>query len=131
MGVKKRLGVLAIAIALAACSDGDSGESGTIGGPGENGWTPNSYLPSASFKNQCADPRTGTDASGAPFPDRQGSTLTENNWLRSWTNELYLWYDEVADRNPSSYSTPNYFRLQKTFATTPSETAKDRFHFTT
>ena len=29
-------------------------------------------------------------------------TLAENNWLRSWTNDLYLWYNEVTDVDPSS-----------------------------
>lgn len=129
MGFRKGFGVVAASLALAACSDGD-GQSGTIGGPGTGGWTPDSYLPSASFKNQCANPRSGSNAQGDPFPDTQGSTLTENNWLRSWTHELYFWYDEVVDRNPSNYSTQNYFQLQKTFEQTPSGASKDRFHFT-
>ncbi len=130
MDLHKHLGVLAIAVALAACSSEDSGKSGTIGGPGTNGWTPNSFLPSVSFKNQCAAPRTGTDANGRPFPDTQGTMLSENNWLRSWTNELYLWYREVEDHDPSAFTSAQYFRLLKTFQTTPAGTAKDRYHFT-
>ena len=54
----------------------------------------------------------------------------ENNWLRSWTNDLYLWFDEVVDRDPAPWSTPAYFDLLKTTATTPSGNPKDRFHFT-
>jgi len=69
-------------------------------------------MPSGSFAAQC------------------GSTLTENNWLRSWTNELYLWYDEVTDRDPALSTTPDYFALLKTTATTPSGKPKDKFHFT-
>jgi len=69
-------------------------------------------MPSGNFAGQC------------------GSTLTENNWLRSWTNELYLWYDEVVDRDPALSTTPAYFDLLKTTATTPSGNPKDRFHFT-
>ena len=60
----------------------------------------------------------------------QGSTLSENNYLRSWTNELYLWYSEVPDMNPAGYSTANYFALLKTSAITPSGSPKDKFHFT-
>jgi C-terminal processing protease CtpA/Prc len=74
------------------------------------------FLPEANFAAQCAAPRSG-------FPDVQGSTLSENNWLRSWTNDLYLWYDEVVDRDPALFTTPAYFAQLKTSDT------KDRFHF--
>jgi hypothetical protein len=70
------------------------------------------FTPSANFAAQC------------------GSALTQNNWLRSWTNELYLWYDEVIDRDPALSTTPAYFDLLKTTATTPSGNPKDKFHFT-
>jgi C-terminal processing protease CtpA/Prc len=60
----------------------------------------------------------------------QGTTLAENNWLRSWNNDTYLWYDEVIDRDPGFGSTADYFSLLKTNATTTSGTAKDKFHFT-
>ena len=60
----------------------------------------------------------------------QGSTLSENNYLRSWTNELYLWYSEVPDINPAGYSTADYFALLKTSAITPSGNPRDKFHFT-
>ncbi|MHB8817175.1 MAG: S41 family peptidase, partial [Steroidobacteraceae bacterium] len=101
------------------------------GGSG-SGWTPGVFEPSAQFAALCQNPRTGTDPynNNQPYPDRQGSTLDENNWLRSWTHELYLWYDEVTDVNPASYSTSDYFQLMKTMETTASGAPKDRFHFT-
>ncbi len=71
----------------------------------------------------CVNPRAGTS-------DRQGTVVDQNNWLRSWTNEYYLWYSEVVDRNPAQYSTEDYFDLLKTSATTPSNQPKDKFHFT-
>jgi hypothetical protein len=72
----------------------------------------------------CVNPRAGTS-------DRQGTRTDENNWLRSWTNELYLWYGEVTDRNPALYSSSlDYFDLLKTQAVTPSGARKDKFHFT-
>ena len=43
-----------------------------------------------------------------------GSTFTENMFLRSWTNELYLWYSEVPDRDPTGSTTADYFNIQKT-----------------
>jgi C-terminal processing protease CtpA/Prc len=62
--------------------------------------------------------------------DIQGTVRDENNWLRSWSNELYLWYNEIVDRDPGLYTTPAYFDLLRTTATTPSGSPKDKFHFT-
>ena len=136
MRSKARWLVLAAIVTAAACggSDGSGGSigSGGSGSGGTNGsWTAGVFEPSTSFQNQCASPRTGIDpATGKRYPDVKGSTLTENRFLRSWTNELYLWYREVPDLNPASYSTPDYFNVLKTTATTPSGNPKDRFHFT-
>jgi carboxyl-terminal processing protease len=111
-------------VALGGCGGG-----GDVTGPGS--WTAGTFQPSSTFANQCASPRTGTDpTTGRPYADVRGSTLTENNFLRSWTNELYLWYREVTDRDPGAYATSAYFDLLKTTATAASGNAKDRFHFT-
>ncbi|MFA0810952.1 S41 family peptidase [Microbulbifer epialgicus] len=57
--------------------------------------------------------------------------MDENNWLRSMSNELYLWYDEIEDQDPASFDDSlSYFEQLKTFALTSSGSAKDRFHFT-
>ena len=77
-----------------------------------------------------AAPRTGTGYDGKPFADKAGRTVDENNWLRSWTNDTYLWYDEVPDLDPTRYATAHYFDLLKTYAVTPSGRDKDQFHFT-
>lgn len=85
----------------------------------------------SNFRGLCAVPRSGIDpATGTAFSDSAGTELDENNWLRSWSNDLYLWYDEIADVNPQGHSTEAYFDLMKTFATTPSGAARDKFHFT-
>ena len=55
--------------------------------------------------------------------------MDENNWLRSWSNDTYLWYDEIEDRDPDCCDTPTYFQHMKTEATTLSGAAKDQFHF--
>src|SRR5436190_14525419 len=129
-GAPRRLLVLAALAALSACGGGGGGGGGG-GPPSGNGWTAGVFMPSGSFVAQCAAPRSGIDpTTGRSFRDVQGSTLTENNWLRSWTNELYLWYDEVTDRDPALSTTPDYFALLKTTATTASGNPKDRFHFT-
>lgn len=55
--------------------------------------------------------------------------MDENNWLRSWSHETYLWYDEIEDVDPACCTTPEYFELMKTKETTSSGKPKDRFHF--
>ena len=124
--------VLPLAGMLALCGCGGGGSAAPAGSGGSaDGWTPGVFQPSSKFAALCQSPRTGTDSfTGRAYPDRQGSTLDENNWLRSWTHELYLWYDEVQDADPGLSTTPNYFQLMKTMQTTSSGAPKDRFHFT-
>jgi carboxyl-terminal processing protease len=125
--------VAAVLVGLSACGGGSGGSDMTTtpGGTG-NQWLTGVFQPSAHFAAQCQIPRSGDDPStGKAYPDVQGTTLDENNWLRSWTNELYLWYSEVPDLNPANYSTTAaYFPLLKTSATTSTGHPKDRFHFT-
>jgi hypothetical protein len=110
---------------------GTGSGNGGNGGNGSGTWTAGVFQPSSSFINKCSAPRTGTDSiTGQPFPDTLGTTTDENNFLRSWTNELYLWYQEVPDLNPALYATADYFDLLRTDATTPSGADKDKFHFT-
>ena len=95
VGLGRASALVALVAALAAgChGGGGGGSSNPPNNPGPStGWVAGSFLPSSTFADQCAAPRTGTDPSTQqPYPDRLGSTLTENNWLRSWSNELYLW----------------------------------------
>ena len=123
-----------------ACSDTPTDENGDedgcsasqrgAGGNGANTWVAGQFAPALSFEALCVSPRTGIDpATGIPYPDSNGTTLDENNWLRSWSNDLYLWYNDITDRDPADFTTPEYFDLLRTFATTPSGNPKDRFHF--
>jgi carboxyl-terminal processing protease len=100
---------------------------------------PRPVLASAtSFENRCAAPRVGTSPyTGAVYPDRQGTPADEKSFLRSFTDETYLWYREVQMGNPSGpESVAAYFASLKTFAKTNTlETGggtvnKDEFHFT-
>jgi hypothetical protein len=82
------------------------------------------FAPASTYANQCASPRAGTT-------DRTGSAFTENMFLRSWTSDMYLWYREVPDRDPTGFTTESYFQdVLKTSLTTASGRAKDQFHFT-
>ena len=95
-------------------------------------WTAGEYEDWSLFSGLCENPRSGNDSSsGLPWADVQGTTLDENNWLRSWSNDLYLWYNEITDRDPSNYDDPiSYFSVLKTFATTESGANKDNYHYT-
>jgi membrane-associated protease RseP (regulator of RpoE activity) len=85
-----------------------------------------------SYRNLCAAPRTGVDAEGYSFPDRQGTLQDEMKFLRGWTDATYLWYKEIpATVHMADYTNAlDYFDALKTPATTASGQPKDRFHFT-
>jgi carboxyl-terminal processing protease len=93
-------------------------------------WQSGVFAASGTTKDQCEVVRTGVDSEGRAFPDRLGSLLAEKFWLRSWTNETYLWNDEVIDRDPASIPAKlDYFAALRTLAKTSSNKDKDNFHF--
>lgn len=102
------------------------------GGGDDSDWEPGVFMPAGTFRAMCASPRSGINPfTSQPFSDVQGSTLDENNFLRSYSNDTYLWYDEIVDRDPANFGSPRtYFDLLKTTALSPSGQPKDRFHFT-
>jgi carboxyl-terminal processing protease len=117
---------LLAALALAGCGGGGGGGSGNAQPAGLTAVT----LPSsASLAQRCASPRPGTS-------DTQGSLDTEKAFLRSWTDETYLWYPDVralpsSTLNAANFATPlDYFAALKTPLTTASGKPKDQFHFT-
>lgn len=124
-----------MAIGMSSCGGGGSGSNPTAPPsttPAGTGWVQGQFSPAANFAAMCVTPRSGTDpGTQKPFLDRQGTVLDELNWLRSWTDDLYLWFNEVEDQNPSGYtSDAAYFDVLKTTQTTPSGNPKDKFHFT-
>ncbi|MBA4225054.1 MAG: peptidase [Hyphomonas sp.] len=127
---------LAMPVWLSACGGGGGGTAGAVSPPpppppaSGPTWTQGVYPAASTFKNRCEVRRIGQDIEGRTFPDVQGTALEERFWLRSWTNETYLWNTEVIDRNPANYSNRrDYFAVLRTFATTPSGKEKDDFHF--
>ncbi len=120
---------------LVACGGGGGGGGGVPTTPVETSFPPSTdfqdgvFRESSIFKDACEIPRT--PGPGTSFPDYQGSLLAEKYWLRSWSNETYLWYDEIIDVDPASnYDKFDYFDLLKTNGVTPSGTPRDQFHFT-
>jgi len=111
MGIAIRGGLAGVALCvLTACGGGGGGDGGPRGGG--NSYTPGVFPPRASLVNQC-------------------SAFNEKMFLRSWTNELYLWFAEVPDTDPNNIADViDYFDSLKTPQLTPSNRPKDRFHFT-
>ena len=101
---------MAIAGALVLASCGGGGDSGApvFGG--------NGLVASSSVAQRC-------------------NVADEKSWVRSWTDETYLWYQDVralstATLNPLIYATPeDYFDVLKTPLKTASGKDKDHFHF--
>lgn len=121
-------------VLLAGCGGG--GGSGVVVAPPQppppTDWQPGVFLDESTYVAQCATPGNSINVvTCQPSTDVQGTTTDENNFLRSFSNNTYLWYNEITDRDPGLYNDPlAYFDLLKTTATTPSGAFKDKFHFT-
>jgi carboxyl-terminal processing protease len=104
---------LVILALLAACGESSEGFIPS-GGTGSNSdWQQDVFLDWRGFYQQC------------------GTVLNQNNFLRSYSNDTYLWYDEIVDRDPGLYADPLvYFDLLRTEQLTPTGQPKDKFHFT-
>ena len=117
---------------LSACGGGGGGGSSAPPPPSATTPTPDPaqtdfqsgiFRDAREYEALCLAPRAGTS-------DLQGTTEDENNWLRAWSHDLYLWYDEIIDEDPAAFETPAYFDLMQTFQTTQTGAPKDNFHFT-
>ncbi|MEK9588483.1 MAG: S41 family peptidase [Gammaproteobacteria bacterium] len=163
--------VIALAmLLLSACGGGGGGSSsqqvpvaqgGTSGGSGGSGSGSSGGSSSAGpewvegefgdwtqdYIAQCENPRTSSE-----YDDTQGSTALEKFWIRDYSFDTYLWYDEITDLDPNSdeetldvelrgkgvsesrledwIETRKYFELMKTFELTAAGNPRDRFHFT-
>jgi hypothetical protein len=116
--------LLAVALLALAAACGKGGTGGSSGGASP-------LPPSSSLAARCVTPRVGNDPqTSLPYPDRAGTLADEKGWVRSWIDELYLWYAEVPNPDPVPFPTAvTYFNVLKTSATTASGAKKDRFHF--
>ena len=141
--------VIASCVTLGACGGGGSGsdpvlpiakfaspEDNVDGGdgtdedeevtikPSESGWLSGVFESRDNYADMCLAPREGN------FPDLQGTVTDENNWLRSMSNDTYLWYNEIEDVDPGGVNDVlEYFELMQSFELTPAGNRKDRFHF--
>lgn len=124
--------LLCMPLLLAACGGGGgdaSGKSGAAAG-GPVAYMPGVYRPFAELADYCATPRKGFNPyTGRFYSDRQGSVAMENNFLRSWMNDTYLWYADLSDIDPNSYGSPeDYFAELRSWEVDEFGYAKDRYH---
>jgi hypothetical protein len=121
------LGGLFAATLLASCGGGD-----------DSGPPPSGLVASSSVAERCVAPRpAGTvDENGQPYGDVLGTVADEQQWVRSWIDETYLWYQDVralsaATLNAGNYADPvSYFNALKSPLITASGKEKDHYHFT-
>jgi hypothetical protein len=96
------------------------------GGGGDAG-SNSGLVASSSVAQHCAAPRSS---------DVLGTVADEKSWVRSWTDETYLWYQDVRNLGASTLNADNYltalayFNALKSPLTTASGAPKDQFHFT-
>ncbi|MDJ0918277.1 MAG: S41 family peptidase [Woeseiaceae bacterium] len=134
--VLRSLIIASIVLVLAGCGGGGGGGGGGFTNPPppppDTGWQSGVFQDESNFARSCAVPGNSINLNTCqPVTDIQGSVLDENNFLRSWSNRTYLWYDEIVDRDPGLYNDPlDYFDLLKTTALSPTGAPKDKFHFT-
>ena len=103
------LASLALLSVLSGCGGGSDSE-GLTPDSNTNSWNAGVFASASQFKGQC-------------------QASNEKNWLRSWSNETYLWYDEIIDRDPAlTRDVSEYFALLKTEQMTDSGAKKDNFH---
>ncbi|WOT04708.1 S41 family peptidase [Shewanella youngdeokensis] len=114
--------ILTTSFALTACGGGSNDNKAGTPATGNSGgnpamvWVQGQFTPYLELAGQCSANQTGT-------------TLIEKLWMRSWSNDTYLWYDEIIDRDPAPYSVSEYFDLLITNELSDSGNAKDVFHF--
>jgi len=132
---------LAAALTLAACGGG-GGATGTLtnppigtnpGGSVSSNDGPDPQLATLgdafdTYWNFCAKPRTGIDPyTGKPYPDKQGSLRDELTFLRAWSNQYYLWYNEIPTNFTMSQFTDPVAYFEKLMSPVHD---KDMYHFT-
>ena len=127
-----KIGLVTFTLIITGCGGGGGSSPAPYvppaGGSGsDSDWVAGQYddWRETSMRNICESPRTT-----GGYSDTQGTVTDENNWLRSYSNDTYLWYSELPDIDPSTISsTEVYFDRMKTDGLSPTGNAKDQFHY--
>jgi carboxyl-terminal processing protease len=120
--------IVIVTIILTACGGGAGNSSvpPVSVDPG-SGWVAGQYddWRLNTVRNVCANPRTT-----GGYSDSSGSVTDENFWIRSYSNDTYLWYSELPDVDPGTVNnTEDYFELMITDGLSASGNSKDQFHY--
>ncbi len=112
-----RWSLLAGALAVAGCG----------GGGGSDSPAPEVIGPTAQTANRCSPGNPY-----APANTLTGSLAVEKQWIRSYFNEAYLWYNEVPRVDPAlpAFNTPSTYESLDNYFSALVVTSKDRFSFT-
>ncbi len=115
---------LLLSLTLVGCGGGSGSSSSPSSSQDSNsGWVAGRYEAWRNLGGICANPRNNNDV--------RGTITDENSWIRSFSNDTYLWYGDLPDVDPASInSTEIYFDLMKTTALSPTGNPKDQFHYT-
>ena len=137
--------VLLIASASLISCGSDSKKKSPSGpnGASVTTWQKDYFLPRSTYKDRCQFLRSGVSPdTGSPYPDVKGSMLEELFYLRSLTEETYLFKADLTDMDPSPYNQvqstfaahkekmDEYFDELKTDELTATNTPKDKYHYT-
>lgn len=130
-----RAALLCFPFLLVACGGGGGGDEGKQAGTADPAapvvYTPGVYRPSSELQGYCAHPRKGASPyTGKTYTDRQGSVAMENNFLRSWLNDTYLWYADLPDIDPNSHDSPEaFFADMSSWEVDEFGELKDKYHW--
>lgn len=118
------------ALLLTACGGSGSSAKAATNNTNKNQsdgitWVADQFADASTYKDFCAVPRSDSN-----YADKNGSAMHEKMWLRSFSHETYLWYDEILDTSPIAFSVLEYFDQLITPEVTASGKAKDQYHFT-
>ena len=127
-----KIGLVTFSVIVGGCGGGGGSSPAPLvppaGGSGsDSDWVAGQYddWRGTSMRNICESPRTT-----GGYSDTQGTVTDENNWIRSYSNDTYLWYSELPDIDPGTVSSAeSYFDLMRTDGLSPTGNAKDQFHY--
>ncbi|MFQ3346198.1 MAG: carboxyl-terminal processing protease [Porticoccaceae bacterium] len=127
----KKATIVIMTIILTSCGGGGGGGGNSSVPPVSidpgSGWVAGQYddWRLNTVRNVCANPRTT-----GGYNDSSGSVTDENFWIRSYSNDTYLWYSELPDVDPGTVNnTEDYFELMITDGLSASGNSKDQFHY--
>ena len=137
---------LSTLLVLQACGGGGGSESGSGGSSSGNNGGSSTVPPSSTFVPTTNAQRCDANNPDAPASSRTGSLAIEKQWVLSFMNSSYLWYQDMPAIDPTggsytgsmsqltAFNVPlpldNYFEALKTPRLDATGAQVDKFSFT-